>query len=233
MKKYSEISSTGWNYDAHCVVGNLEVEPTGANFTAYQRFLTTGPLGYLPVSHARGADISWTDPNLLQLNDNLASLAWSTKPPIASALKKLSSEALAAIVNASFRLPHESVAYLLSLIVSPSPPSSSDLISEIEWRSSPAVHHPESHTPEGDVPPLILAARMDTVASFPLRMFHADSYVGGTVEGGLPARTALIGDAAHVIHPMAGQGLNMGLGDARVLASTLTRAIEDGLDVGA
>lgn len=136
------------------------------------------------------------------------------------------------MVNAGFRLPHDSIAYLLSLLVSSSPPSSDELLSEIAWRSSPDVHHPSTHASEADVPPLVRAARMDTVASFPLKMFHADSYVGGEIEGGLPARTALIGDAAHVIHPMAGQGLNMGLGDARVLAKTLTQAVEDGLDVG-
>ena len=46
-------------------------------------------------------------------------------------------------------------------------------------------------------------------------------------------RLALIGDAAHVIHPIAGQGLNMGLRDIAALAEVLTGAKRLGLDIGA
>lgn len=45
-------------------------------------------------------------------------------------------------------------------------------------------------------------------------------------------RLALLGDAAHVIHPIAGQGLNLGLADAAALAEGVTDAIRLGLDPG-
>ena len=45
-------------------------------------------------------------------------------------------------------------------------------------------------------------------------------------------RTALIGDAAHAVHPVAGQGLNMGLKDAAALAEVLVDAVRLGEDIG-
>ena len=54
----------------------------------------------------------------------------------------------------------------------------------------------------------------------PLRQRHAKRYVG---EG-----LALIGDAAHTIHPLAGQGVNLGFLDAAVLAEVLVNACERG-----
>jgi 2-polyprenylphenol 6-hydroxylase len=50
-------------------------------------------------------------------------------------------------------------------------------------------------------------------ASFPLRSMHADTYIG--------ANAAIIGDAAHVVHPLAGQGVNYGILDAAVLSKAL------------
>ncbi|MGZ8407932.1 MAG: FAD-dependent monooxygenase, partial [Caulobacteraceae bacterium] len=46
-------------------------------------------------------------------------------------------------------------------------------------------------------------------------------------------RIALMGDAAHVIHPIAGQGLNLGLKDAAALAEVLVDALRLGEDIGA
>ena len=46
-------------------------------------------------------------------------------------------------------------------------------------------------------------------------------------------RLALIGDAAHGVHPIAGQGLNLGLKDAAALAEVLVEAVRNGEDIGA
>jgi len=61
-------------------------------------------------------------------------------------------------------------------------------------------------------------------AAFPLRAQYASRYT-------LP-RFALVGDAAHTVHPLAGQGVNLGFLDAAALAETLVAAAEGGEDVG-
>lgn len=66
--------------------------------------------------------------------------------------------------------------------------------------------------------------RITARGSFPLKRQHALHYVKEGV--------ALIGDAAHMIHPLAGQGVNIGLLDAAALAEVLIDAHRDGLDIG-
>lgn len=58
----------------------------------------------------------------------------------------------------------------------------------------------------------------------PLIMRHAEHYV-------LP-RVALVGDAAHVVHPLAGQGLNLGIADAQALAEVVIAAYNKKRDIG-
>jgi len=61
-------------------------------------------------------------------------------------------------------------------------------------------------------------------AVIPLRGLEAAGYVG--------PRLALIGDAAHVVHPMAGLGANLGIGDAAALAGVVIAALRSGRDPG-
>jgi len=60
--------------------------------------------------------------------------------------------------------------------------------------------------------------------AFPLRQRHAVDYI--------QPGAALVADAAHTIHPLAGQGINLGLQDVAVLAEELLRAHERGLQPG-
>ena len=62
------------------------------------------------------------------------------------------------------------------------------------------------------------------LTSYPLHQLHAKDYYS--------KRVALVGDAAHSMHPLAGQGLNLGFGDVKYLSQSILRARRNGDDLG-
>lgn len=208
--------------------------PRGAyedpNTTAYQRFLPTGPIAFLPLSPTR------------------SSLVWSTKPDLASALLACDPAVLASMVNAAFRLPYVSMKYLHRRILESHAAgiylTREEIQREIQWREqSHGIDQNSAHAsaliksndqlgipPIGSesFPPLVIELQPGSVASFPLRYNHAESYIGES-QG---ARTVLIGDAAHTVHPLAGQGLNLGLADVECLTRCIHASLRSGGDIG-
>ncbi|MCP5125622.1 MAG: UbiH/UbiF/VisC/COQ6 family ubiquinone biosynthesis hydroxylase [Gammaproteobacteria bacterium] len=158
VRQQAGIATRGWSYDQKAVVGNVRTaKPHQA--TAWQRFLPTGPLAFLP------------------LHDGRCSIVWSTTPEQADRLLTLDDAAFAEALAEAFdqRLGE---------------------IIEVGRRGA-----------------------------FPLRLQHTRDYI----RPGL----ALIGDAAHVVHPLAGQGVNLGLLDAATLAEVILDALTAGQEIGA
>lgn len=81
---------------------------------------------------------------------------------------------------------------------------------------------PGMETSSLDVPPFVTGVR--SRAAFPLGLGHSPSYRG--------SRAVLVGDSAHRVHPLAGLGANLGLGDVRELASQVEQNITNGEELG-
>lgn len=149
-----------WDYDHRAIVTTARFERSHA-FTAWQRFLTTGPLALLPLSSA---------------GETLCSIVWSIDEERADEVLALEDAAFCAALS-------EASEHRLGAVVD-------------------------------------CAKRF----AFPLRQRHAVDYVQPGV--------ALVADAAHTVHPLAGQGINLGLADVEVLVEELLRAQQLGLPLG-
>ena len=205
VRTFADISTQGWDYNRHGIVATLTLaEPETPSFPAGIR---TAYQRFLP---ALGGPIA-----LLPLPNNHSTLVWSTTPEHASYLKSLPTPAFLAMINAAFRLSMEDLSYMMRMEKPTS--DSTPHEDELNWRLQ--------HTPQpAHIPPKASAVQAGTVASFPLRFRHASQYIS--------PRVALVGDAAHVIHPLAGQGLNLGLADVAALSRTIEYAVGHGMDIG-
>ncbi|KAK4049561.1 putative ubiquinone biosynthesis monooxygenase [Microbotryomycetes sp. JL201] len=208
VKSYSKIDTFGWPYNAQGVVASLHcVGPVALDLADAEVYL-------------------WT-----QLSDTTASLVWSTTPALASALKALPLDLLAKLVTAAFSLPYDALRQFLDQLERAQVPEAEQLeavLSSLVAATAPA--YDPSIVPD-EFPPTVTSIQTGSVASFPLRLSHTSSYIGQPVNG-RDLRTALVGDAAHTVHPLAGQGLNMGLGDIQALVETLEQTVQEGGDIG-
>lgn len=179
-----------WNYDQMGIVATLHLAEESANTTAWQRFLPTGPIAFLPLDSTK------------------SSLVWTTP-------KSLSKELLS--------LPEERFVDALNDAMWKQYSRNSAVDACTSWLGSVLRRFDLPDSTERQLPPSVQSIVPGSRAAFPLGFGHSTRYVAPGV--------ALIGDAAHRVHPLAGQGLNLGFGDVKDLVQFLSDAIYTGLDI--
>ncbi|HEV2613123.1 MAG TPA: UbiH/UbiF/VisC/COQ6 family ubiquinone biosynthesis hydroxylase [Gammaproteobacteria bacterium] len=158
IREWAELGLVEKSYDQSALVATIHTT-LPHDHIARQRFLSEGPLAFLPLSQ-----------------ENHCSIVWTNKP--------------------------ETTQHLLKL-------SSSEFNSELEKYWGKEL---------GELK--VVGERF----AFNLTKKHAEHYV--------KERVVLVGDAAHTIHPLAGQGVNLGFLDAKVLCTTFIQARSENRDIG-
>ncbi|KIW10324.1 hypothetical protein PV08_11286 [Exophiala spinifera] len=224
VRAFAGINSSGWDYNRHGVVATLSVQDGPSTSSSHSPDETSDfdfdlfasePLPNRATAFQRFLPQLGGPIAILPLPNGHASMVWSTTPAYATYLKSLPASGQLAMINAALRLSQTDLKYLFTL-----PSDSPDAHeSELRWRLA--------HTDAPGIarqPPIVTGVQENSMASFPLRFRHATSLVN--------PRIALIGDAAHTVHPLAGQGLNLGLADAQSLATCIAYGVEHGMDIG-
>mmetsp|Transcript_21447 Transcript_21447/g.29808 ORF Transcript_21447/g.29808 Transcript_21447/m.29808 type:complete len:518 (+) Transcript_21447:157-1710(+) len=192
-------------YNQHAVVGT--VLTSSPSSTAWQRFLPAGPLALLPV----GGDA------FKESGKYFSNVVWSTTPSHAAELAKQSPEDFSAAVDTALHSPPTSTL----------PGPLKGVVPEILLRVPELLHSVAApllpSAPAFEAPPRVLPTP-GIKASFPLQIAHATRYVA--------PRVVLVGDAAHNVHPLAGQGVNLGFNDCQVLLNVIEEALHTGGDIG-
>ena len=156
---------------------------------------------------------------LLPLHDDYYNIVWSTSVAHAKRLRSLTFSDFLEELNCAISSPQEQISpysySLPSFLNQPLPPAFSKLL--------PILFPTQQEDNSSFFPPLAFEL-VQPLKQFPLRFENASSYVS--------KRLALIGDSAHVMHPLAGQGANLGYSDAKGLMDTIVFGLESGQDIG-
>ncbi|KAM6557626.1 hypothetical protein CsatB_004645 [Cannabis sativa] len=147
---------------------------------------------------------------LLPIGDNYSNIVWTMNPKEATDRKEMPESEFLKDVN-----------YALDYGFGPHPSSTRFGTGGIFSWLKPDVT--SSVTESFEVPPKVMKLASGRMV-FPLSLRHANNYASKNV--------VLIGDAAHTVHPLAGQGVNMGFGDALALSKVIAEGIAVGTDIG-
>ncbi|XP_048319776.2 uncharacterized protein LOC107430222 isoform X2 [Ziziphus jujuba] len=146
---------------------------------------------------------------LLPVGDNFSNIVWTMNPKEANDHKMMNGDEFIKDVN-----------HALDYGFGPHPKSSMFGDGGIfSWLKADVTSASEFF----EIPPKVIRLVSDRMM-FPLSLMHANNYASKNI--------VLIGDSAHTVHPLAGQGVNLGFGDAFALSRVIAEGIAVGTDIG-
>lgn len=174
VRKMVDIGLTAWDYQQSAMLINVKTENPQQDIT-WQKFISTGPIAFLPLTRSPLAKVTLSEENLSKENTaeqgGYASLVWYHQRDEIKRLSALSNQQLQQEIMTVF-------------------------------------------------PKRLGKFEVLAKGAFPLTRRHANSYQS--------QRVLLLGDAAHTINPMAGQGVNLGFKDVKALQTVIASAIGHG-----
>lgn len=226
VRKAAGIKISGWGYGQRAVVGTVRTEQS--HETAWQRFLPTGPIALLPIGDGTFSNVVWTttpseakrlvedatdEEFAREVHDALQGFGKYASPYQENFNQFTALRFFEDAVNQAYKPIARAAKSAVSRAAGVPLVDGAD--EEVEMDFAARFRYPPDVMPAGE---------SSKRASFPLSTHHALSLT--------KPRLALIGDAAHVVHPLGGQGLNLGLRDAELLASAIADARAVGQDIG-
>lgn len=200
VRRYANIELKGWLYDRFGMVGVVKMQYEDPRSVAWQRFLSTGTLGLLPLPKGHMA------------------IVWASPPKMSEMLMKVDERIMPHLVNAGMILGESELKEIYRALEAK--PDDMGVIGDIQRR----ISRFSAEELKAKFPVPVTQIALDTRAKYPLKMAHVTQYTA--------PRVALVADAAHSMHPLAGQGFNMGEADVAALVRAIERGVEKDMDIG-
>jgi ubiquinone biosynthesis monooxygenase Coq6 len=244
LRQAAGIEMRQLDYGQTALTFTVELDMDNATFTsskqstmpqtrrAFQRFLPTGPLALLPT---------WSPHH--------AVIVWSTTPHEAQQWKNGDATALVDHLNAQLQMGPQLVAPLATESTTADGSILSNVLYGMEkvmetvqtgvtLAAGGALNETNDAQMGFEAPPLIRSV-VSPRFTFPLQCqiplgmtmpFNGPQYRPSCFTMG--THLAVVGDAAHTVHPLAGQGLNLGLQDVAALVECIQRSVQAGMPIG-
>jgi ubiquinone biosynthesis UbiH/UbiF/VisC/COQ6 family hydroxylase len=211
VRRFAGIPRTHYDYGHTALTCTVQLAGTHGG-RAFQRFMPHGPLALLPTFSPDHAIVVWS-------TTAEEAAHWKHHPDLVRHVNDLLQDGPARLepLVGSFLSAHE--AFLPTALVK--------FAYGVDKLIETAQYGPAMAAQQVYQRPFLAPPTITSVASaqftFPLSTGQVHRYTD--------PRLALVGDAAHTVHPLAGQGLNLGLQDVANLADLILRAAEAGMDV--